>query len=89
MAVRGCGVTGASWRERSIDDTDYASRQSYLAQISELAMERLTQWTIGQIFPGLVPRPGPAIAADLPVRAVNALARFDCASVRRIDGNDA
>ena len=73
------GVTGATWRDRAIDDTDYTSRQSYLAQISELAMERLTQWTIGQIFPGLSPDIN-LLATDLPVRAINALGRFGCAT---------
>lgn len=73
------GVTGATWRDRPIDDTDFTSRQSYLAQISELAMERLTQWTIGQIFPGLPPDIN-LLATDLPVRAINALGRFGCAT---------
>ncbi|TIC79893.1 hypothetical protein E8D34_19685 [Nocardioides sp. GY 10113] len=71
------GVTGATWRDRPIDDTDFASRQSYLAQISELAMERLTQWPIGQIFPGLSPNLD-LLATDLPARAINALGRFEC-----------
>lgn len=71
------GLSGAAWWHQPIDGTDFSSRRNYLAQISELAMERLTQWTIGQIFPGLSP------ALDLsglrvPVRATNALSRNRC-----------
>ncbi|MGL5825015.1 MAG: sigma factor-like helix-turn-helix DNA-binding protein [Nocardioides sp.] len=71
------GARGTSWRGRPIDEADSVTRQSYLAQISELAMERLTQWTIGQIFPGLSPDLD-LLAADLPVRAKTALGRFGC-----------
>ncbi len=60
-----------------ISDTDDSCRQTYLAQISELAIERLTQWSIGQIFPGLPPGLD-LLATDLPTRAHNALARFNC-----------
>ena len=40
-------------------------------------MERLTQWTIGQIFPGLSPDLDLRLL-QLPVRAANALHRQDC-----------
>ena len=73
------GSSASPWWQRAIDDTDFTSRQSYLDQISELAMERLTQWTIGQIFPGLAPDID-LLATDLPVRAINALGRFGCAT---------
>ena len=71
------GAAGASWRGQPVDDTDLASRQAHLAQISELAMERLTQWTIGQIFPGLSPDLN-LLATELPARAKTALTRFGC-----------
>jgi hypothetical protein len=71
------GLTGATWRDRPIDDTDFTSRQSYLAEISELAMERLTQWTMGQIFPGLSPDLE-LRALKLPARAANTLTRERC-----------
>ena len=63
------------WWDRAIADADYNSRQTYLAQISELAMERLTHWTVGQIFPGLPPTLD-LLAIDLPKRAHNALVRL-------------
>ncbi len=68
------GATGAAWRTRPIVDTDFNSRRTYLAQISEFAMERLTQWTIGQIFPGLSPELELRLL-HLPARASNTLVR--------------
>ncbi|WP_162794434.1 sigma factor-like helix-turn-helix DNA-binding protein [Nocardioides houyundeii] len=68
------GAAGAVWRDQAVDDTDIRSRQAFLAQISELAMERLTHWTIGQIFPGLSSEVD-LLEGDLPARAYNALIR--------------
>lgn len=79
------GTAGATWRESAIDDADYMSRQSYLAQISELAMERLTHWTIGQIFPGLSPDLDLRLL-QLPARAANALTRERCVSAGDLAG---
>ncbi|WP_034274424.1 sigma factor-like helix-turn-helix DNA-binding protein [Haloechinothrix halophila] len=62
------------WWEGAIDDAGPDERKRRLAQISELAMRRLTRWTVGQIYPGL---PADLILAtlDLPTRALNALER--------------
>src|SRR5688500_2666571 len=65
------------WWNDAIDDTDPVTRRQRLATISELAMARLAQWTIGQIFTGLDPELD-LQALQLPVRAVNALVRHDC-----------
>ncbi len=40
-------------------------------QIAELAMQRLSHWTIGSIFPGLSPDID-LLQLNLPVRAINA-----------------
>jgi RNA polymerase sigma factor (sigma-70 family) len=52
-----------------------AVRAERLADLSDLILERLTRWTIGQIFPGL---PAETDLASLPMtnRARNAMARF-------------
>ncbi|MEX5297523.1 sigma factor-like helix-turn-helix DNA-binding protein [Kocuria sp. CPCC 205292] len=62
------------WWNDAIDDTGAVVRRQRLAQIAELAMERLTRWTIGQVFPGLSPEIE-LQRLELPVRAVNALGR--------------
>lgn len=77
-AIREVGIDESEdpwWRE-PIDSSDSDQRQRRLAQISGLALDRLTRWTIGQIFPGL---PADMVLADLPVttRAQNAFARSD------------
>ena len=69
------GVRAVPWWEESIADANPLTRNTRLAMISELAMERLTRWTIGQIFPGLAP--GIHLQKfNLPTRAANALRRF-------------
>lgn len=60
------------WWNGVIDDSDAVERRQRLAQISELAVERLTRWTIGQIFPGLAPHVD-LHRLQLPTRAINAL----------------
>ena len=71
------GVAGSGavdwWSER-IDSTDPTTRQSRLARISALAMERSTRSTIGEIFPGL-PTDVDIIGLDIPVRARNILGK--------------
>jgi len=64
----------AWWRE-PIDASGPQRRAERLADLSDLALERLTRWTIGQIFPAL---PAGAVLHFLPMtnRAKNALARF-------------
>lgn len=74
----GAGRPGDSQRwDRAILDTDQASRQDDLVQIAELAIQRLSHWTIGSIFPGLSPDID-LLRLHLPARAINALTRFEC-----------
>lgn len=71
------GLDAVPWWNEPIDEVDFANRRSRLASISDLAIERLTRWTIGQIFPGLSPEVD-LLALELPARAQNALVRFQC-----------
>lgn len=71
------GMDAVPWWNESIDDADIVVRRSRLATISDLAIERLTRWTIGQIFPGLSSKVD-LLALELPARAHNALVRFQC-----------
>lgn len=69
-------VTDASpWWRQPIDPPGSLTRGQRLAMLSDLALNRLGRWTIGQIFPGLPPD---TVLRDLPLttRARNALARF-------------
>ncbi|WP_102417223.1 sigma factor-like helix-turn-helix DNA-binding protein [Mycobacterium sp. 4858] len=68
------GVGAVDWWSESIEGTDAADRRSRLATISTLAMERLTRWTIGQIFPGL-PADIDLLSLEMPARARNALSK--------------
>lgn len=77
------GLGGVRWWNESIDGTDLVTRSVRLATISQLAIERLSRWTIGQIFPGL----GPYIdllQLNLPVRALNVLGRFNCSTAGQL-----
>ncbi|MCG7610765.1 MULTISPECIES: sigma factor-like helix-turn-helix DNA-binding protein [Mycobacterium] len=69
------GVGAVGWWSDKIEDTDPATRQSRLSTISALAMERLTRWTIGEIFPGLPPDID-IIGLDIPVRARNVFGKY-------------
>src|SRR5690242_11600302 len=62
------------WRE-PVDPAGSPQRRKRLAALSDLALDRLGRWTIGQIFPGL---PSDTTLGDLPLstRARNVLARF-------------
>jgi hypothetical protein len=64
------------WSE-AIEGTSMTVRIRRLGQLAELAMERLPQWTIGQIFPGLIPELD-LFELRLPARAANALGRNGC-----------
>ncbi|MBD1591598.1 hypothetical protein HC744_06045 [Arthrobacter sp. S1_S22] len=64
------------WLE-AIEGTSMTVRIRRLGQLAELAMERLPQWTIGQIFPGLIPELD-LFELRLPARAANALGRNGC-----------
>ncbi|QYF91061.1 sigma factor-like helix-turn-helix DNA-binding protein [Arthrobacter sp. PAMC25284] len=76
--LSGTAGTGDSLRwSRAISETDQANKRDNLVQIAELAMQRLSHWTIGSIFPGLSPEID-LLQLHLPVRAINALTRFEC-----------
>lgn len=77
--LRGVSATHTAddWWNTPIDDAARGDRRALLGRISELAMERLTQWTIGQIFPGLPPELLLS-TLDVPTRAANALVRMNC-----------
>ncbi|MFI7482075.1 sigma factor-like helix-turn-helix DNA-binding protein [Kocuria sp. M1R5S2] len=79
------GPDNAAWWDDAIEDAEVVERHQRLAQIAELAMERLTRWPIGQIFPGLSPNIE-LQRLQLPVRAVNALARRGFISAADIVG---
>ncbi|PPA41780.1 hypothetical protein BF14_020040 [Streptomyces griseus] len=73
--LKGAADPGAdAWWNDAIDSADVSRER--LAQISELAMARLPQWTIGQIFPGLAPD-FDLYRMQLPARAINALRQRD------------
>jgi len=63
------------WWLDPVDARGTEVRAERVADMSDLALERLTRWTIGQIFPAL---PAGTVLAGLPMtnRARNALARF-------------
>jgi hypothetical protein len=68
------GRADTPWWDAAIFDETPDERRKRLAEVSELAMNRLTRWTIGQIFPGLPPQL-PVVALGLPPRPRNALLR--------------
>jgi hypothetical protein len=68
------GRADTPWWDATIFDTNPDERRTRLTEVSELAMNRLTRWTIGQIFPGLPPQLSIA-ALELPTRPQNALVR--------------
>lgn len=69
------GIGAVDWWSEALEDTDYVTRQSRLATVSALAIERLTRWTIGEIFPGL-PDNIDVVALDLPMRARNIFGKY-------------
>jgi len=74
------GVSGKQTEEWWLEPIEEASAQvraERLATVSALAMERLSRWTIGQIFPGLPPTLDLS-GLNLPNRAVNVLGREKC-----------
>lgn len=75
------------WWQHPIDELGTPGRELRLAQIAELALERLSRWTIGQIFPGL---PSSIALADLPLptRARNVLSRGNCYLAGDLQGEE-
>jgi Sigma-70, region 4 len=69
------GIGAVDWWSESIEGTDPVTRRSRLATISALAIERLTRWTMGEIFPGL-PADIDVVGLDLPVRARNVFGKY-------------
>lgn len=68
------GAGAVDWWSESIEGTNPVTRRTRLATISALAMERLTRWTVGQIFPGL-PADVDLLSLEMPARARNVLSR--------------
>ncbi|PVA40496.1 hypothetical protein DDJ98_02455 [Mycobacteroides abscessus] len=69
------GIGAVDWWNEAIEGIDGDRRQTRLERISALAMERLTRWTIGEIFPGL-PADVDVIGLDIPVRARNIFGKY-------------
>lgn len=68
------GHVETPWWDAAIDAAAPDERRRRLGQVSELAVARLSRWTIGQIFPGLPP--GLDVRdLDLVTRAENVLVR--------------
>lgn len=65
--------TDGLWWNELIDTGLSGVRKYRIARISDLAMRRLTLWTIGQIFPGLPPERD-LLFLPLPTRAINSMA---------------
>jgi len=63
------------WWLEPVDAPATSKRAERLADLSDLALEHLTRWTVGQIFPGL---PADTVLSHLPMtsKARNALTRF-------------
>lgn len=63
------------WWRQPIDPLGSEQREHRLVRVSDLALERLSRWSIGQIFPGL---PAETWLGELPLttRARNALVRL-------------
>lgn len=67
------GAIAAFGWERPVDEGCPEDHQERIERVSELAMQRLSRWSIGQIFPGL-PQELMLHSLELPTRAANALA---------------
>ncbi|MEQ6900779.1 sigma factor-like helix-turn-helix DNA-binding protein [Nocardioides sp. YIM 152588] len=80
------GSGAAPWWRLPIGDATPAQRGQFLAQIAELAMQRLTRWSIGQIFPGLPAELDLQTLDGLPRRAALVLRRNRCESTADLMG---
>ncbi|MFD7077138.1 sigma factor-like helix-turn-helix DNA-binding protein [Nocardioides sp. NPDC059952] len=63
-----------SWLAADAHETDLGEWDARVTQVATMAAERLTNWTIGQIFPGLPPDLN-LLKSNLPTRAINAVMR--------------
>jgi RNA polymerase sigma factor (sigma-70 family) len=75
----------APWWLDPIDTDATAVHQSRLSGLSDLALSRLTRWTIGQIFP-LLPASANLYGLPLTNRARNALMRFGFLTIDDLQG---
>jgi len=75
------------WWLEPIDEPGSRQRGERLARVSDLALERMARWTIGQIFPGLA---SDTLLSDLSLatRARNALARFGYRVAADLEGSE-
>jgi Sigma-70, region 4 len=74
VSLGGAAEIDRAWWLETIAASNPTTRTKRLSDLSDLALERLTRWAIGQIFPAL---PGKTSLDGLPMtnRATNALAR--------------
>jgi hypothetical protein len=73
------------WWLEPVDTPGTEQRAERLARLSDLALERLSRWTIGQIFPGL-PSDTELVFLPLSTRARNAMARLGYRFARDLQG---
>jgi RNA polymerase sigma factor (sigma-70 family) len=81
------GGSPEPWWRQPIDASGTPVRADRLALLSDLALERLARWTIGQILPGL-PSETVLSSLPLPARARNALGRFGFVIAADIQGQE-
>jgi RNA polymerase sigma factor (sigma-70 family) len=74
-----------AWWLGPVDASGTALQAERLADLSDLMLERLTRWTLGQIFPNLPAETGLASLA-MTNRARNALARFGYLTAGDLEG---
>lgn len=78
------GGENTSWAE-TIDPPDDSRRQQRLSSVASLAMERLGNWTVGQVIPGLAPELD-LMRLGLPNRALNIIVREQATTGEAISG---
>lgn len=76
LQATSAGQRTRPWWSESIGDTGADERRVRLNRVTEAALERLSAWSVGQVFPRL----GDVLLSDLPMptRALNALRRYGC-----------
>ncbi|SFP89499.1 Sigma-70, region 4 [Geodermatophilus dictyosporus] len=82
-ALSGEGDGEGGWWLLAVDPPASTARWQRLGWLAEMAIERLTRWTIGQIFPGL-PGSTDLGALNLPTRIRNACMREGYSSVAEL-----
>ncbi|MEU3551657.1 sigma factor-like helix-turn-helix DNA-binding protein [Streptomyces longwoodensis] len=79
------GPDAQTWWNDTITGATPSVRRRRLAQVTEDAMTRLSQWTMGQIFPVLAPDL-PLNRIDLPTRAMTAFGQRSYTQVGHLAG---